>query len=324
METRSNHVLVGAVVLILLALLAGFLVFLARVSGTEQKPYDIFFQDSVGGLARGSQVTFSGVGVGAVKEIVLDPNNPAFVRVRIEVDEDTPVLQGTTATIQNISFTAPPAIQLDGAVKGAPPISRLGPYGAPVIPTAPGAIGQLLSNAPQLLERLTTLTERLTELLSDRNQASLAGILDNTEQLTRAFADRGPEISATLAEAREAVRQAGIAIGEVGQLADSTDKLVQKNGDEISGELKLTIASARDTTDRLNKVIAGAQPGVDQFSKETVPQVNALVPQVNALVAELRATTANIQSITKKIDQNGASSLISSRALPDYEPKDRR
>lgn len=324
METRSNHVLVGAVVLALLALLAGFLIFLAGVSGTEQKPYDIFFQDSVGGLARGSQVTFSGVGVGTVKEIVLDPENPAFVRVRIAVDEETPILQGTTATIQNVSFTAPPAIQLDGAVKGAPPISRIGPYGVPVIPTAPGAIGQLLSSAPQLLERLTTLTERLTELLSDRNQASIAGILDNTEQLTRSFADRAPEISATLAEARETVRQAGLAIAEVGQLADTTDQLVQKNGDEITRELKLTIASARQTTDRINEVISAAKPGLDQFSTETVPQANALIPQVGQLIRELRATTANIQSITKKLDQGGASSLVSPRALPDYEPKDAR
>ena len=323
METRSNHVLVGAVVLILVGLLAGFLVFLAGVSTAAQKPYDIFFQDSVGGLARGSQVTFSGVPVGQVKEIKLDPDNPAFVRVRIEVDEDVPILQGTAATIANISFTAPPAIQLDGAVKGAPPITRIGPAGAPVIPTAPGALGQLLSSAPQLLERLTTLTERLTEVLSDRNQASVAGILDNTEQLTRAFAARGPEISATLAEARETVRRAGVAIAEVGQLADSTDQLVQRDGPAISAELRQTIASARDTTAKLNDVIGAAKPGLDQFSQQTVPQATALVPQVSALIKELRATTANIQSITKKLDQGGASSLVSPRALPIYEPKDR-
>ena len=323
METRSNHVLVGAVVLILLGLLAGFLIFLAGVSGTEQKQYDIFFQDSVGGLARGSQVSFSGVPVGQVTEIKLDPENPAFVRVRIEVGDDVPVLQGTTASIANISFTAPPAIQLDGAVKGAPPITRIGPAGVPVIPTAPGALGQLLSSAPQLLERLTSLTERLTEVLSDRNQASVAGILDNTEELTRAFAARAPEISATLAEAREAVRQAGVAIGEVGKLANSTDRLVQENGNEISAELKRTIASARDTTDKINDVIGAAKPGLDQFSRETVPQANALIPQVSSLIKELRATTANIQSITNKLDQGGASSLVSPRALPDYEPKDR-
>jgi len=37
METRSNHVLVGAVVLILLAMLALFTVWIARLGGTGKK-----------------------------------------------------------------------------------------------------------------------------------------------------------------------------------------------------------------------------------------------------------------------------------------------
>ena len=61
METRSNHVLVGAVVLILLAALALFTVWLARIGGTHQKEYDIFYKQAVDGLAKGSQVTYSGV-----------------------------------------------------------------------------------------------------------------------------------------------------------------------------------------------------------------------------------------------------------------------
>lgn len=98
METRSNHVLVGAVVLILLAVLALFTVWIARLGGTKQKEYDIFFKQSVDGLARGSQVTYSGVPSGQVKSIQLWRNDPQFVRVRIEVSQDTPILQGTAAT----------------------------------------------------------------------------------------------------------------------------------------------------------------------------------------------------------------------------------
>src|SRR3546814_1706451 len=87
---------------------------------------------------------------------------------------------------------------------------------------------ELLNNAPLLLERLTTLTERLTELLSDRNQASIAGILDNVEDLTKALADRGPEIAATLAQTRIAIQQAGDAAEQIGQLAGTTNDIMDK------------------------------------------------------------------------------------------------
>ena len=60
METRANHVWVGAVTLVLLALLAAFIVWLARLGQGDQNEYDIFFKQSVDGLANGSSVSFSG------------------------------------------------------------------------------------------------------------------------------------------------------------------------------------------------------------------------------------------------------------------------
>jgi hypothetical protein len=53
METRSNHVLVGAVVLILLVVLALFAVWLARIGTGNAREYDIFFKQSVDGLNQG-------------------------------------------------------------------------------------------------------------------------------------------------------------------------------------------------------------------------------------------------------------------------------
>ena len=48
METRANHVWVGAVTLVLLAALALFFVWLAGINKGEQNEYDIFFKQSVG------------------------------------------------------------------------------------------------------------------------------------------------------------------------------------------------------------------------------------------------------------------------------------
>jgi hypothetical protein len=95
METRSNHVIVGAVVLILLAVLAIFTVWIARLGGAKTHEYDIFFKQSVDGLATGSTVTYSGVPTGQVKKIALWKPDPQFVRVRVSLNEDTPILQGT-------------------------------------------------------------------------------------------------------------------------------------------------------------------------------------------------------------------------------------
>lgn len=320
METRSNQVLVGTVVLVLLAAIMIAAFWFSRVAGGEDQQYDIYFKQSVNGLAKGSGVNYSGVPSGQVKDIELWKRDPSFVKVRITVKQGTPILQGTTATIQGVGFTGVSEIVLDGAVKGAPPIScpaqnphSACPDGVPVIPTKPGALGELLNNAPQLLERLSTLTERLTELLNDENQRHISGIMANLDRVTGALGDRAPEIAATLAETRIAVQRAGIAAEEIGKLSATTNALLGEEGRPLVADLRKTVQSANQSIETLNETIAAAKPGVQAFSNQTVPEVGMLI-------RDLREMSRSLRAISEKLDQQGAGSLIGSPQLPDYKP----
>src|SRR6476619_7690528 len=184
METRSNYVMVGAVTVALLVGTLLFIVWLADLSGKTNKCFDIYFP-AVGGIDKGSNVSFSGVHVGSVDKVSLLPNRPEFVWVRISVDPQTPVLQGTSAQIKGVGFTGVSEIQLDGAVRGSPPITQVGPQGCPVIPASSGGLGALLNSAPELIDRIQRLTERLTEMLSDKNQNAIADILENIDATTK-------------------------------------------------------------------------------------------------------------------------------------------
>src|SRR5438309_7976921 len=133
--------MVGAVTVALLAGTLLFIVWLAGLSNKSTKCYDIYFAQGVGGLNKGSNVSFSGVPVGQVDKISLLPNRPEFVWVRISVDPQTPVLEGTTAQIKSVSLAGANEIQLNGAIKGNRPITQLGPQGCPVIPASTGGLG---------------------------------------------------------------------------------------------------------------------------------------------------------------------------------------
>ena len=138
METRSNYVMVGAVTVALLAGALLFIVWLAGLSNKTTKCYDIYFAQGVGGLNKGSNVSFSGRARRAGEKISLLPNRPEFVWVRIEVDDQTPVLQGTTAEIHGVGFTGASEIQLDGAVARAPRDRPGRPAGLPGHPRQRG------------------------------------------------------------------------------------------------------------------------------------------------------------------------------------------
>ena len=312
METRANHLWVGAVSLMLLAALAAGIIWLSRLSGGDQNEYDIFFKQSVDGLAKGSAVAFSGVPAGQVTTIELWKKDPEFVRVRIRIDEEIPILQGTTASLQG-SFTGVSTIQLDGAVRGAPPITEVGPEGAPVIPTRRGGLGELLSNAPLLLERLATLTERLTLLLSDKNQESIEGILANSERLSGNLADSSPKIDRVLAELQLTLRQANTTLASFEKLAGSTDQMINGEGTSLAAQLKTTLKSAQAAADELKGTLGEARPAARQLSEKTLPAAEAAL-------RDLRATTQSLRDVTDKINDQGAGGLIGGPKLPDYKP----
>src|SRR5690349_5630092 len=294
--------MVGAVTVALLVGVLLFIVWLAGISGSASKCYDIYFP-AVGGINKGSNVSFSGVSVGQVKKISLLPNRPEFVWVRIDVDEQTPVLQGTTAQIKGVGFTGVSEIQLDGAVKGAPPISQMGPQGCPVVPSSTSGLGALLNSAPELIERIQRLTERLTELLSDKNQNSISDILENVDLTTRVLAARAPDLADAIGDARIAARQAGIAAQRVGVLADSTTALVNEQGKPAAEDLRKAIASVQRAADNLDAVVADARPGVQNFSKSTLPEANRLVH-------DLRDLTSSLSQFSDRLNNDGALGVL--------------
>ena len=317
METRSNHVLVGAVVLAMLAGLLLFAVWLAGLSNNKTRCFDIYFAQAVGGLNKGSTVSFSGVPVGQIEKISLLPDRPEFVWVRIEVEESTPVLQGTTAQIKGVGFTGVSEIQLDGAVKGARPLTTPGPQGCPVVPSSAGGLGALLNSAPELLDRIQRLTERLTELLSDKNQNAMSDILENVDKTTQVLAQRAPEMADTLREAQIAAHNAGVAADQVAKLANNTSRLVDEEGRPAAEDLRKSIASIQQTTANIDALVADARPGVQNLSKSTLPEVNRLVH-------DLRGLTSSLQGVTERLDQGGVTGVLGAPKLPDHQARKSR
>lgn len=313
METRSNYVMVGAVTVALLAGALLFIVWLAGLSNKATKCYDIYFAQGVGGLNKGSNVSFSGVPVGQVKKISLLPNRPEFVWVRIDVDEQTPVLQGTSAQVHGVGFTGVSEIQLTGAERGRPAIEQIGPQGCPVIPATSGGISALLNSAPELIDRIQRLTERLTELLSDKNQNSISNILENIDATTQQLRKHAPEMGETIAEIKIASHNAGVAANNVAALTNNANQLVNDQGRPAIENLNKAIVSAQQAADNLNGMISDARPGVQNFSKSTLPEANKLVH-------DLRELTQSLQSLSNRANQQGIGGALGPEKLPDYNP----
>lgn len=313
MENRSNYVIVGSVALAMIAGIFIMVIWLAGFSGQASKAYDIYFSKSISGMAKGSPVQFNGVPVGKITQISLQPKNPQFVRVRISVNDDVPILQGTTAGIEGVGFTGVSQIQLIGAMQGAAAITAIGPDGVPVIPPRAGGLSDLLATAPEVLSNVSRLTERLNDVLKDENRAALAGILKNTDVATAALAKGAPELAAALSEARSTMTAATATLQRIEALAASGQSLIDSDVRPIAADLRRTMARADATMARIDALAASAQSGVEMLTNQTVPETTQLI-------RELRETTSRLGAIAAKLDEDPAGALIGGRRLPEYQP----
>lgn len=313
METRSNYAVVGAVVVgITIALFAAIL-WLSRLSDSDGQRFDIFFRQSINGLAVGSPVAFNGVPVGKIDQIKLLPDTPQFVRVRISVAEDVPVLRGTTAAVEGVGFTGVSQIQLTGAMQGADPIVEKGPYGVPVIPARTGGLGALLANAPELLNNIQRLTDRLAELVNPENRNSVARILKNVDRATGTFADRAPAIADTITEARVTLKQATETLKRIDSLAGHADQLVTEDGKALVGDLRRTVKAAEASLARVDRLTAAAEPALTELTTETIPEAGQLL-------RDLRELSGSLGAVAAKLDEDPVGTLVGGRSLPDYVP----
>jgi phospholipid/cholesterol/gamma-HCH transport system substrate-binding protein len=313
METRANYVWVGTITLALLALLAGVALWVAHLSRGERVIYDIFFPQSVDGLAKGSTVTYAGVPAGQITEIALWEKDPSYVRVRVALSPRMPILEGTSATIQG-SFTGVSAIQLNGGIKGHKPITAPGPEGVPVIPPKLSGLGALLMNAPMLVDQLGTLTQRLSAVLSEPNQRSFSHILTNTDKLSANLAAASPQIRVALDDLHATLAQATQTLASLDQAAHSANAALDPKGASPAHQLQTALQSAQAAADALQTTLAEARPAARHLNQTTLPETDAAL-------RDLRATTRALRDLTERAQDDGLGATLAPAKLPDYQPR---
>ncbi len=321
-RTEPRRALLGGVVL---ASIAGLILaagFIAQPDDRAEAEYDILFDRSVSGLAQGSAVGFRGVPVGRVTLIEIWKRDQALVRVRIAVERDTPVLRGTTASIDGVGVTGTSRVALTGTVKGAPPlgcaadVERNCPDGVPVIPARAAGVGAVLDAAPNLLNQVSALTDKLAQVTSTRNARMVAGISSNARRLGRAVANNGPQLQDIRSESRATFAKIERAAATIRTLV-KTAKATLEAGEPVVGDFRRAAETATRTRASLNAAVADIRPATVAISQE-------LIPEAQALGTDLSATAGSVNSIRARAREEGLPAIIGPRRLPDHTAKQPR
>ena len=274
MESRAGYLLIGGFVLLTIAGLFGFVVWLTKVEiNREFTYYDIYFEGSVAGLSKGGDVRYRGIRIGSVTAIGIDKEDPGRVHVTIQMGTDTPIREGDEASLELQGVTGVSFVNIEGAGPQSPMLRPADGQLRAEIPSKKSAFQKLFSGAPDLIANASEIMGKFSDLLNEENQRAIGGILADVKQLTNTFASRQQQFASII----DAVDTFG---GELNTITDSVHSITA-NLDDLSGAANLTLG-------KIDSMVAG----VDQVVRQDVAK----------LVAELHVTTQKLQLLVLNVD----------------------
>ena len=277
-----NYALVGAFVLLLGALLIAGLLWLAA-GGAFQTKYDLYQateDESVAGLNLNAPVKYNGVDVGKVRQIHLDPTNPALVHLLFAIERGTPIKVDTVAVLKTQGLTGIAYVELSGGAKDAALLRVVPPNRYPVIQTKPSLSARLENVLTTVLSKLDDTSSSINSILSAENRAAFKSALADFATVARTVAARKDAIDTGITSAARtfqnsagATAQIAPVIERIGRGADAVEKM--------GSEVARTSESAAKTVDAV-----GAD--LQRFGTDTLPELRRLLGELAALSTSLR------------------------------------
>lgn len=301
--------IVGAVVLALIAGLAGFSAWLVK-SDIDRRAtaYTIYFEGSVTGLQEGGQVQYRGIPVGRIVDIGIDPDNVERVRVIAEIDEAIPITKDTIATLEMQGITGLAYVQLQGGTRESAPLVIDGDDSdeMPVIAARRSALERVFESTPDLLAQAVDIADRLEIFLNDDNLDALSSTLANVESFSGALADNKDSFGAVMTGMSET-------LGEVKQLGSDLRQVSGKLDERlegVGGDLVNTLTELSTAASNLGGAALQLDGMVEDLREPLSDFSGTGLYELTNLVGESRALVAALTRITKEVERDPAGFLI--------------
>ena len=295
MERDAHYAAVGIATIALMAALAVFAIWLARLQfNSDYDVYDIVFYGPVRGLSEGGEVHFNGIRVGEVTDLNLDPNKGDQVIARIRVDGTTPIRVTSRAQLEPQGITGLNYIQITAGNPNSAILKTQYPDNVvPVIQSQPSPIAELLSGSGTVLAQTVDALNRINRVLSDDNVRSFSTSLRNIESLTTELEAR----KGMLQQLEQALTRANAAVEEYEALAVSTRQIVETDGKQAVSNINAAAEEAREAVASINRIATGAEGPVNEFVTTGLPQMQQAIQglddatrSLEGLIDEVRAS----------------------------------
>jgi phospholipid/cholesterol/gamma-HCH transport system substrate-binding protein len=322
METRANHVLIGAFTLLGIALVLGFGLWTARYqTDAAWQDYEIRFEQAVSGLSVGSAVQYNGINMGAVRDLYLDPEDPRRVIAIVRLQADAPVRTDTVARLSISGLTGVAFIQLRGGSPEKPPLTASPDQRLPIIMAEESPLQRLIDASEDIASTASEVLLRVLDFLSEENAERISHTLDNFDAFAVALTAEGDLFGDIVRNAHRGSEQlvevlagAGKAIDDIVLALEGIEEHVIAILPELSQDLSGTLDQFASLSKRLDDLIADNEVALSEFTSEGLGQFGPTLQEFRHLIREL-------SRVSNRFERHPTRFLLGGDQPEEYKPQ---
>lgn len=316
METKANHVLIGAFVLALLVAVFGFVYWIQHAAiSAASKSYGIRLRGPVIGLTGSATVFFNGLNVGKVQELRIYRADTRFVEVIVRLNKDTPIRSNSYARIAQQGLTGLPAILITPGTPDAPLLQSSNKGELAYIKADRAISRPLLEAAPELLGNANAAINRISDLIAN-NEDRVTNTITNMEAFSQVLSANRDAVAALLGRAGSlgpTFERVGAVLANAEQLIGRLDGMVASNEGAVERTMQNVEAFTSELEQNKGKVGAIIDEAHEVASElkgagEVLREVGVVVGRVNDLVGEnadsVQRSLANVVDFTNMLNEN--------------------
>jgi phospholipid/cholesterol/gamma-HCH transport system substrate-binding protein len=293
MERESHYIMVGAFVLLVVALAAGFVFWYTdRGDKREYVRYEIYFDGSVSGLSEGSAVRYLGVPVGRVVDMNLDRRAPDRVQVLVDIDRAAPVSNETLASLSLQGVTGLLYIDLQRDHGDRPVMPLVAGERYPVIRSVKSDFDLLIASLPELFTQASSLMARVGEAFSDENIDAITRLVNDTSRASAELPDAMREVRLLIGDLRQGTAEIQGAAAGVRQVMDTAGPSITETLDRV----RSVAANLAETSRRLEEFVDANNQNITRFTDEGLGELRHLIRDSRRAALEFRELSRSLKA----------------------------
>jgi len=300
MRDNKQYLIVGLFVIISATILISVWLWFSSHNRQVYNTYVAVFSESIDGVTTNSVVKYSGVEVGKVKKIELNPKQPHSVLVYLDVLQQVSLNKKTYASMKAQGVTGLFYISLNVPLdaKGGDNIKPHNSEPYPVIVTKESFLSSLSSQAQSIATNINGLTADMRAVLDAKNIEHFSHILANLDKVSVAVANHSDEISYSV----------------------KTMAKILSNVEKNSNNLNTTFVRIQDLINVVAETAANANGLITDVQNNTLQNVNSvLLPNLNSTMSHLNQSSYQLEQLLKMLNQN-PSALVRGKTVKALGP----